>query len=115
MIRPALHVAPNRLACAILYIMSQYKKINIFYDIGAPPMQMYEADGQAKDRRRRRTSYFCRLCREYGIVNRKSHLKWRHNVSHDTINKRSSADLINIIFVESIGNTASDPLYEQCA
>ena len=78
-------------------------------------MQMYEDDGQAKARSHRNRSYFCRLCREYGIVNRKSHLKWVHNASHDTINKRSSTDLVNTIFVESVGNAASDPLSEQCA
>lgn len=78
-------------------------------------MQMYEDDGQAKSRRRRSRSYFCRLCREYGIVNRKSHLKWVHNVSHDTINKRSSTDLVDVIFVESVGNVVPDPLSEQCA
>ena len=70
-----------------------------------PTMQVYEADGQARDRHRRKISYFCRLCREYGIVNRKSHLKWRHNTSHDTINKRSSTDIVNTIFVESTSNT----------
>jgi len=48
-------------------------------------------------------------------VNRKSHLRWVHNVSHDTINKRSSMDLVDVIFVESVGNVTSDPLSEQCA
>lgn len=66
-------------------------------------MQTYELDGQARPREGRRTTYFCRLCREYGVVNRKAHLKNRHNASHDTINKRSSADLISTIFVESAG------------
>ncbi len=78
-------------------------------------MQMYEDDGQAKSRRHRSRSYFCKLCREHGIMNRKSHLKWVHNVSHDTIDKRGSMDLVDVIFVESVGNVASDPLPEQCA
>ena len=95
--------------------MSQCKKINIFYDIRAAVMQMSEDNGQAKSRRRRSRSYFSGLCREYGIVNRKSHLKWVHNVSHDTINKRSSTEMVDAIFVESVGNVASDPLSEQCA
>lgn len=64
-------------------------------------MQAYELDGQARPRECRRTTYFCRLCREYGVVNRKAHLKNRHNASHDTINKRSSADLVSTIFIES--------------
>lgn len=70
-------------------------------------MQAYELDGQARPRGFRRTTYFCRLCREYGIVNRKAHLKNRHNASHDTINKRSSADLVSTIFVESAGGGTS--------
>ena len=70
-------------------------------------MQTYELDGQARPRGLRRTTYFCRLCREYGVVNRKAHLKNRHNASHDTINKRSSADLVSTIFIESSGGSTS--------
>lgn len=69
-------------------------------------MQLYEADGQAKNRSGRRVTYFCRLCREYGIVNRKAHLKRMHNVSHDTVNKRSNTDLVDTIFVESANAVA---------
>lgn len=65
-------------------------------------MQKYGHYGQAKTRQERRVTYFCRLCREYNIVNRKSHLKHQHNASHDTINKRSSADLLSVIFVQSV-------------
>ena len=68
---------------------------------GKAGMQVYETDGQARSRRERHTTYFCRLCREYGVTSRKAHLKNRHNASHDTINKRSSADLVSTIFVES--------------
>lgn len=74
---------------------------------GEARMQVYETDGQARSRKERRTTYFCRLCREYGVVNRKAHLKNRHSASHDTINKRSSADLLSTIFVESAGNGTS--------
>ncbi len=62
---------------------------------------MSVAYDQARPRAERKTTYFCRLCREYGIKSRKAHLKNRHNTSYDTINKRSSRDLLSVIFVES--------------
>lgn len=64
-------------------------------------MVEYVRGGLAKSRARRRTTYFCRLCREYGIINRKAHLERHHNASHDTVSKRSSGDLVGVIFVES--------------
>ena len=68
-------------------------------------MQELNHYGQAKARQERRVTYFCRLCREYDIVNRKSHLRHRHNASHDTVNKRSISDIINVIFVETVNDT----------
>lgn len=65
-------------------------------------MHAYEDDGQSKNRSQRRVTYFCRLCREYGIVNRKAHLKKMHNASYDVVNKRSSTDMVKIIFVEAV-------------
>lgn len=56
---------------------------------------------QAKPRDARQVTYFCRLCRNYGIKTRKAHLQNCHNANHDTVTKRSNYDLINVIFVES--------------
>jgi len=56
---------------------------------------------QAKPRAERQVTYFCRLCRNYGIKTRKAHLQNYHNASRDTITKRSNGDLVDIIFVES--------------
>ncbi|EIJ65031.1 hypothetical protein BD31_I0757 [Candidatus Nitrosopumilus salaria BD31] len=46
-------------------------------------------------------TYFCRLCRNYGIKTRKAHLQNHHNASRDTVTKRSNGDLVNTIFIES--------------
>lgn len=56
---------------------------------------------QAKPRAERQVTYFCRLCRNYGIKTRKAHLQNYHNASRDTITKRSNGDLVDVIFVES--------------
>ena len=56
---------------------------------------------QAKPREARQVTYFCRLCRRYGIKTRKAHLKNYHNANQDTVTKRSNYDLVNIIFIES--------------
>ncbi|WP_081583240.1 hypothetical protein [Candidatus Nitrosopumilus salaria] len=49
----------------------------------------------------RQVTYFCRLCRNYGIKTRKAHLQNHHNASRDTVTKRSNGDLVNTIFIES--------------
>jgi ribosomal 50S subunit-associated protein YjgA (DUF615 family) len=56
---------------------------------------------QAKPRPERQVTYFCRLCREYGIKTRKAHLQNFHNANRDTVTKRSNKDLVNVIFVDS--------------
>ncbi|MDH3766000.1 MAG: hypothetical protein OER82_09350 [Nitrosopumilus sp.] len=56
---------------------------------------------QAKPRPERQVTYFCRLCREYGIKTRKAHLQNSHNANRDTVTKRSNKDLVNVIFVDS--------------
>ena len=58
-------------------------------------------EGQAKPRELRQVTYFCRLCRKYGIKTRKSHLQNFHNAERDTVTKRSNNDLVDVIFVES--------------
>ena len=55
----------------------------------------------AKPRRDRQVTYFCRLCRSYGIKTRKAHLQNFHNANRDTVTKRSNTDLVDVIFVES--------------
>ncbi|QDI88323.1 hypothetical protein Nisw_01630 [Candidatus Nitrosopumilus sp. SW] len=60
-----------------------------------------EYENQAMPRSQRQVSYFCRLCREYGIKTRKAHLQNFHNASRDTVTKRSNNDLVDVIFIES--------------
>ncbi|PIN83968.1 MAG: hypothetical protein COV65_02190 [Nitrosopumilales archaeon CG11_big_fil_rev_8_21_14_0_20_33_24] len=56
---------------------------------------------QSKPRSERQVTYFCRLCREYGIKTRKAHLQNSHNANRDTVTKRSNQDLVDVIFIES--------------
>ncbi|MCA9812523.1 MAG: hypothetical protein KC483_06650 [Nitrosarchaeum sp.] len=56
---------------------------------------------QAKPKSERQTTYFCRLCREYKIKNRKAHLQNFHKAKRDTVTKRSNGDLVDVIFIES--------------
>jgi hypothetical protein len=56
---------------------------------------------QAKPRQERQVTYFCRLCRDYGVKTRKAHLQNFHNASRDTVTKRSNDDLVDIIFIET--------------
>ena len=60
-----------------------------------------EYENQAKPRTQRQVTYFCRLCREYGIKTRKAHLQNYHNANRDTVTKRSNKDLVDVIFIES--------------
>ncbi|MCE2506653.1 MAG: hypothetical protein J4F36_09370 [Nitrosopumilaceae archaeon] len=60
-----------------------------------------EYENQARPRSQRQITYFCRLCREYGIKTRKAHLQNFHNASRDTVTKRSNNDLVDVIFIES--------------
>jgi hypothetical protein len=58
-------------------------------------------DFQVKPRSERQVTYFCRLCRNYGIKLRKAHLQNFHNANRNTVTKRSNGDLIETIFVAS--------------
>ena len=60
-----------------------------------------EYENQAKPKSHRQVTYFCRLCREYGIKTRKAHLQNCHNANRDTVTKRSNNDLVDVIFIES--------------
>lgn len=60
-----------------------------------------ECENQSMPRPQRQVTYFCRLCREYGIKTRKAHLQNFHNASRDTVTKRSNSDLVDVIFIES--------------
>ena len=60
-----------------------------------------EFDNHVKPRGDRQVTYFCRLCREYGIKTRKAHLQNFHNANRDTVTKRSNNDLVDVIFIES--------------
>jgi len=54
---------------------------------------------QSKPKKERQVTYFCRLCRKYKIQSRKAHLKNYHNADPDTISKRSTNDIVDVIFV----------------
>lgn len=60
-----------------------------------------EYENQGKPKAQRQVTYFCRLCREYGIKTRKAHLQNYHNANRDTVTKRSNNDLVDVIFIES--------------
>ncbi|MFQ5782476.1 MAG: hypothetical protein ACE5GR_05420 [Nitrosopumilus sp.] len=60
-----------------------------------------EFEDHAKPKQERQVTYFCRLCREYRIKNRKAHLQNFHNAKRDTVTKRSNDDLVDVIFIES--------------
>ena len=54
---------------------------------------------QAKPRVEKQVTYFCRLCRNYDIKSRKAHLKNFHNADPDTISKRVTNDIDDVIFL----------------
>jgi hypothetical protein len=56
---------------------------------------------QSKPKSDRQITYFCRLCREYGIKTRKAHLQNYHSANRDTVTKRSNQDLVDVIFIEA--------------
>jgi hypothetical protein len=56
---------------------------------------------QAKPKTEKQITYFCRLCRNYGIKSRKAHLKNYHKADPDTISKRVTDDLVNTIYLPS--------------
>ena len=60
-----------------------------------------EYENQSMPRSQRQVTYFCRLCRGYGIKTKKAHLQNFHNTSRDTVTKRSNNDLVDVIFIES--------------
>lgn len=80
----------------------KYDNIKIPYE-NTPSMQtaVLEYELQSKPRQQRQVTYFCRLCREYGIKTRKAHLQNFHNANRDTVTKRSNSDLVDVIFIES--------------
>lgn len=79
-----------------------YDKIKILLLVLTVDMQQSVLlEEQAKPRTERQITYFCRLCRNYGIKTRKAHLQNYHNAHRDTVTKRSNGDLVDTIFVES--------------
>lgn len=56
----------------------------------------------SKPRPERKLTYFCRLYRKYNISERKAHLKNYHRADPDTISKRATKDIVDVIFQESI-------------
>jgi len=80
-----------------------YMTIFKYQDVAFCFMQtlVAEYENQAKPKAQRQVTYFCRLCREYGIKTRKAHLQNYHNANRDTVTKRSNNDLVDVIFIES--------------
>ena len=46
--------------------------------------------------------YFCKLCRESGILERKAHLIKVHNADKSSMARRSSNAIVDIVFVENV-------------
>jgi len=63
--------------------------------------QLFVLENHGKPKDQKQITYFCRLCRKYGIKTRKSHLQNFHNANRDTVTKRSNNDLVDVIFIES--------------
>jgi hypothetical protein len=63
--------------------------------------QLVVLENHGKPKSQKQITYFCRLCRQYGIKTRKSHLQNYHNANRDTVTKRSNNDLVDVIFIES--------------
>ena len=76
-------------------------KISEFEIHGMQVSMLRHEETQGKPRAERQVTYFCRLCREYKIKNRKAHLQNFHNAKRDTVTKRSNNDLVDVIFIES--------------
>ena len=72
----------------------QYLKISYMH-------QLVVLENHGKPKYQKQVTYFCRLCRQYGIKTRKSHLQNFHNANRDTVTKRSNNDLVDVIFIES--------------
>lgn len=53
---------------------------------------------QGKSAEKRKKTYMCRLCGEYGIKLRKAHLVNKHGASKDRMSKRSTKNLLYEIF-----------------
>lgn len=54
---------------------------------------------QAKPRAEKQITYFCRLCRNYNVKSRKAHLKNFHNADAETISKRVTDDIVDVLFL----------------
>lgn len=65
-------------------------------------MTNQELIAHSKPKSQRKVTYFCRLCRNYHITSRKAHLKNYHKADPDTISKRATNDIIDVVFRESI-------------
>ncbi len=78
--------------------MTKLKYLSLFY---SDMSQLIALDKHGKPRDQKQVTYFCRLCRKYGIKTRKSHLQNFHNANRDTVTKRSNHDLVGVIFIES--------------
>jgi len=63
--------------------------------------QLVVLENHGKPKYQKQVTYFCRLCRQYGIKTRKSHLQNFHKANRDTVTKRSNNDLVEVIFIAS--------------
>lgn len=78
-----------------------YDKIKISILTTIVMQQIVLLENHGKSKYQKQVTYFCRLCRQYGIKTRKSHLQNFHKANRDTVTKRSNNDLVDVIFIES--------------
>lgn len=57
-------------------------------------------NGQVMPKEDQQITYFCKLCREYSIKNRLTHLVQKHNAKAESITKRKFNSVIEEVFVE---------------
>lgn len=50
---------------------------------------------------KRSGKFMCRLCRQYGIKERKAHLKNYHKTDEGALGNKSFDDIVKIVFIEA--------------
>jgi len=65
----------------------------------SPPKNKAD-NGQVLPKENQKILYFCKLCREYGIKNRLTHLVQKHKTKAESVTNRKFNSIIAEIFVE---------------
>ena len=57
-------------------------------------------NGQVLPKENQKITYFCKLCREYEIKNRLTHLVQKHNAKSESVTRRKFQSVLEELFVE---------------